>query len=237
MTKSIKHFLWGIIFFLCQLISAGQQNNIDSLLHVLKTTKEDTTQINILHTLFLHYEFEDKKKADEFLDQSFIIAKNADLKKNLAQSYLYKGYSSEDKSEYAEALKNYSEALKIFELIKNDKGIAACRMTIGNVFMSQGNYPESLKNYFECLKIYEKINHSYGIASCYGNIGSIYSKQKNYSDALKNQTASLKIYTSIKSKLGMAYAHNNIGLNYYYLRNNSAKSFRKVPESRAPLTP
>ena len=81
MIKSTKHILFIVAFCLCRFISNAQ---IDSLLNVLKTTKEDTIKINTLHSLFLQYEFEDKQKAKDFLDQAMVIAKKTDYKKGLA---------------------------------------------------------------------------------------------------------------------------------------------------------
>lgn len=217
MTKSIKYFLCGLTFCLCRVIGIGQQNKIDSLLSVIKTTKEDSTKINTFNILFLEYEFTDDVKATESLKKALDLSEKINYKKGLATTYLYLGYFAEDKGDSEKALKEYFASLKI-ELERADKkGIANAYNNIGTVYKELGNYPEALKNYFACLKIYEATFDKKGISISFNNIGIVYYLQQNYPEALKNQFASLKIKEEIGDKSGIAYSYLNIG-NIYYVQ-------------------
>ncbi|MBI4946890.1 MAG: tetratricopeptide repeat protein, partial [Bacteroidetes bacterium] len=77
---------------------------------------------------------------------------------------------------YPEALKNYFASLKIYEELKDKKGIAMSYNNIGIIYRNQGNYPEALKNYFASLKIFEEIGDKDGIARCFINLGTLYIK-------------------------------------------------------------
>ncbi|OFX32750.1 MAG: hypothetical protein A2X08_06805 [Bacteroidetes bacterium GWA2_32_17] len=196
--------------------SSKQSRTIDSLLNILKTTKEDTIKVRTFNKLFLAYEFEDSKKAKGFVDMALILSKKINYKNGLADSYIYLGYYFEDICNYPEAIENYSASLKICEAMGDKFGIAISYNNIGNMYSNQGKYPEALKNYFASLKINEELKDQEGISNCYNNIGIIYRKQKNYSEALKNYLACLKIKKEMSDKKGIASLYNNIGLIYFY---------------------
>ncbi|MCE9539681.1 MAG: tetratricopeptide repeat protein [Bacteroidetes bacterium] len=128
-----------------------------------------------------------------------------------ANSFNKIGFMYKIQGNYQEALKNYFEALKIFEVIGNKKNIAASYNNIGNVYYAQGNYPEALKNHFASLKLSEAIDDKGGIARSYNNIGNIYDSQGNYAEALKNHFTSLKIKEVIGDNEGIAASYGNIG--------------------------
>ena len=123
----------------------GQNTQLDSLLSVLKTTKEDSTKVYIYNDLFLEYEFKDEAKAQEFLEKALVLSKKIDFKKGLARAYLYSGYFAEDKGNYPEALKNYQASLKTAEAINDKNGIGNAYNNIGIVYKSQGNFADAVK--------------------------------------------------------------------------------------------
>ena len=208
----------NLLFILSIIISHfafGQQSRIDSLLNVLKTTKQDTTKVNTYNNLFLEVEFTDETKAKEYLKKALELSHKIDFKKGLGITFLYLGYLAEDKGNYPDALKNYFTTLKISEAIGDKKGIATSYLNIGNANYRQGNYPEALKSHFASLKIREAIGDKKGVASSYNNIGLIYRDQGNYAEALKNHFAALKIRKSIDDKYGMADSYGNIGIVYH----------------------
>ncbi len=207
-------FISVFILNLIQNFVYSQQTKIDSLLTVIRTSKEDTTIVNTLNNLFTEYEFTDDQKALDCLNKALDLSKKIDFKTGLADTYTYLGYFSDDKGDYSEAIKNYTAALKIRSELGDKNGISAMYNNIGLVFSSLGNYPEALKNYFLCLKIKELIGEKKGIAASYNNIGIVYKEQGNYQGALKNFFISLKIKMEIGDKKGVAFCYNNIGLVY-----------------------
>lgn len=95
----------------------AQQFETDSLLKLVKTTKQDTIKINAYNDLFLKYEFINDHKAKECLEKALQLGKKIQFKKGLSITHLYLGYFSEDKGNLAEALINYNLSLKIAKSI------------------------------------------------------------------------------------------------------------------------
>ncbi|MEP7171060.1 MAG: tetratricopeptide repeat protein, partial [Bacteroidota bacterium] len=200
---------------------AQTQSKIDSLETVLKTSKEDTTKVNVLNNLSWELiNTAEYAKAKQYADDALAIAEKINFKKGTANAYGNIGIIYYNQGNYPDALKNYFAALKIREEMGGKKGIAACYNNIGLIYYDQGIYPEALKNYFASLKISEEIGDKQGIAACHNNIGRIYELQGNYPEALKNHFAALKIREEIGYKQGIATSYLNIGNIYHYQGND-----------------
>src|ERR1700757_3172891 len=192
--------------------SIAQNREIDSLLILLKTDKEDANKVNHLNKLCIDY-----RNIGNFTDgfdygkQALALAQKINFKKGIAQSYNGIGLIYQYQGNYPEALKMHYEALKIREEIKDKNGIAACFINLGVLYRNQNNYTEALKNYLASLKIFQEIKNTHGISNAYNNIGVIYTYQRNYAEALKNYLASLNISEEIKDEEGIATCYINIG--------------------------
>ena len=228
--KTTLSFLIYILVFTLALpfgegwAGAFAQTKIDSLLTLIKTSKEDTNKVNTLNDIAWEYtntgNYPDAKK---YADNALLLSKKTNFKKGEAKAYHNIGIIYYYQGNYPEALKNYFASLKINEEILNSlpngegqggakKGIAASYNNIGVIYKEQGNYPDALKNHFASLKIREAIGDKKGIASSYNNIGNIYYSQGNYPEALKNYFASLKLFEEIGDKNGIAMSFINLGL-------------------------
>ncbi len=196
----------------------AQQSKIDSLRQVLQTQKEDTNKINTLNALSRRlrqsgdYD-EGKKYANEalLLSQSVPVGNVKGWPKGEANAYNNKGMMNQIQGNSSEALKNYSNCLRISQEIGYKVGEANAYNNIGLINQEQGNYSEALKNHLAALKISEEIGFKRGIANAYQNIGDVYSRQNNYAEGLKNYFSALKIMEEIGNKSGVAFAYGNIG--------------------------
>jgi len=208
-----KLIVFVIIFFTCVILRA-QNNNIDSLLSLLKTEKTDTGKINIYNKLFLEYEFTDIKKANEFIYKALELSKKTDYKKGLASTYKYLGFFAEDTGNYQQAIIYYKQSLEISDNLSDKKSKAAIIGNIGNGYYFLGDYPKSLSNYFKALKLSEELNDKKGIAKHLGNIGNVYKEQSDYTRALEYYYKALKKAEDIDDKYGIASDLGNIGNAY-----------------------
>ena len=218
-------------------IAFGQQSQIDSVINLLKTDKEDTTKLIHLYTVSDLYEtvgnnsygIKFGNQAIFFADKIIKVNKNKIIKRTLnkykAKSFNLIGIIYKNQGDYAKALVNYFSSLKILKLIEDKLGTAKSYNNIGNVYNEQGNYPEALKNHLESLKIRELIGDKNGLAASYNNIGNVYNEQGNYSQALKYHLKSLKIRTEIGDKLGISTSYNNLG-NIYERLNDYPRALK-----------
>ena len=208
-----KIILFPIGFSFSFLFS--QNNQIDSLSTILKTTEDDTSKVNILITISkkLH-QTGNFMEAVVYAEDALSLARKVSYKKGMANAYNSLGVSYFYEAKYSDALNNYTAALKIREEAGDNQAAASSYHNIALVYHNQGNYPEALKNYLASLKIYEKIAEKESLAKSYGNIALIYWEQLHYSEALQNHFKSLELFKELKHNKGIAVTQNNIGLVY-----------------------
>ena len=208
-----KCFLLLIFFTTINQSSFAQSNNeIDSLLNVLNTSKEDFNRVKALLELSSGFHqmtrYADSKK---YAEEALALAEKLDFKKEMGSAYSMIANNIFRSGNYVGALKYQQQALSIRKAIGDSSDIASSYLSIGHNYITRGKYAEALENYLASLKIREKLGDKKGIAECYNAIGDIYVNQSQYNEALKYIFASLHLNEEIGNKWGVAVSYNNIG--------------------------
>jgi len=217
----MKYTLLSIAIIFCLKITA-QNNTIDSLKLALKNAKHDTTRCNILNAM-IESESDDaiwpiyneqlrilaeKKSKTNTPNKSFYL-------KHLASALINNGFLAKQQGDIPKMLEYYHKSLRLYEKIKDKKGIAISLHNIGGIYNDQGDIPKALESFHKSLKILEEIKGKQGIAISLNSIGAIYHNQGDLPKALEYYHKSLKIREEIKDKQGIAYSLNNIGATYH----------------------
>jgi two-component system NtrC family sensor kinase len=211
------------------------QDKIDSLITVLKTTKQDSTKVKTLNVLAYEFRGNNPDTAIYFANEALALATKANYKIGIANAHLSMGAAEINVGKYQDALNNNADALKMYDELLNAENTinkpqilslkARAYANNGNIYDDQGNYSEALKNNSEALKIREEIGDKAGIAASYNNMGNIYSAIGNYPEALANFFAALKIKEEIGDKKSIANSYNNLG-NAYYSQHEYAQALK-----------
>ena len=224
--KSIKYLLSNILI-LSSCFCFSQTSNIDSLVNLLKTDKEDTTKLFHLYTICDEYETNGKyqeglvfgNKAIAFADVLYHKSDEEEVKQFIQKykSFTYNniGMIHVELGNYAEAIKNHFASLKIKEFLKDKKGVSGCYNNIGNVYFEQRNYSLALTNYYSSLKIKEEMGDKKGMSNSYSNIGNICYEQKNYTEAFNNYSKALVLRKEINDSIKIASSYNDIAGIYF----------------------
>src|SRR5438445_395191 len=131
LTRSAKYFITVLSLLFCRSVF-GQDHKIDSLLTVLKTTKEDTNKVKLL--VKLGNKYRDIGGYDSSIiygKQATALSEKLKFKRGIANSFNLLGTIDQLYGNYEDALKNYFAALKIREEMGNKIDIAASYNNIG----------------------------------------------------------------------------------------------------------
>ncbi|MGE5341325.1 MAG: tetratricopeptide repeat protein [Candidatus Omnitrophota bacterium] len=120
----------------------------------------------------------------------------------------------QNRGDYASALKQYEQSLKIKEELENRAGVAKSLHQIGMIYQDRGDYASALEQYEQSLRIEEELGHRAGVAKSLHQIGNIYYLKGEYASALVQYGQSLKIREEIGDKLGIAQSLHQIGVIY-----------------------
>lgn len=214
MKVNIKILFSFLFCFYGVYISHGQSEPTDSLLTIVESQKHDTTKVNLLNDQFLKHEFNNPQRAKEFLRKAFEIAITSDYKKGLAKCYINLGYFAQDQSNIELAIKNYNEALKLFQDIDDKSGIALSYTSLGSTYFEYSEYNKAINYFLKGLKIAQDLGDKVKISANFGNIGAVYLRQNDYPKALDYYFRALRIDEELGNRSEIAIDFGNIGIIY-----------------------
>lgn len=224
------------VFLLCKLLlllfcgtayaqsKTGFTSVLDSLQHALTLAKDDTTYLNTLQSICLHYinagyneeglrfSFLAKQKAEKVLSTYAGTPTEFKIKKSIAFSINCLGRVNLNQGSLDEALEYFKTSLEIREQINDEKGLGGSYNNIGIIYHNKGDYDNAQEYHLKALAIRKKIGDKQGVAMSYNNIGTICEKRGDYKAALDNHLQSLRIKEEINDYQGIAFSYNNIGI-------------------------
>lgn len=192
-------------------LKANGKNEVDSLLQIIDTTKEDTIKAKLYLKIGKSLAETDLDSTIYYCNRALYFATEASSKKYMAHSNSYIGYYSRRKTDYDKALEHYFKALEYFKELKNDNFTSKTYHNIANAYLQRSQYEKSIEYLLKSIALKEKINDSVGIANSQVGVGNIYFKQKNYDKAIEYYKNALEFFKETGEKLKMAMCYNNIG--------------------------
>ncbi|MBC7861846.1 MAG: tetratricopeptide repeat protein [Bacteroidia bacterium] len=214
----MKRFLFCFFSFLFFLTAPAQsKKHVDSLAERLKViTKRDTDRAGTLNRLaIILYNANESKKAFELSAEAKKISDSLDFKKGKIGYLSFFGQHYSQHGDYASALDNDLEALKIcMEVGDNIHAINLMR-NIGAAYQSTHQFDKALEFYNKALLLARNLNRKTDEAGILSNIGIIYHSKKNYEEALKYYNEALKVSEDSKNKRTKSFVLNSIGRMYH----------------------
>ncbi len=215
------------LFLLVINVFFSQNHKIDSLNHVIKTTKNDSIKVDTYNKLSWKYIFSDKEKALEILNLSEKYA----LETN--QKYGYNSFLNNkgiyfDVNGFSDSAKIYFEKAVAYS-VKNKFPIQEqySYNNLGMYAWNKGKFQDALNYFFKAQKLAEvnvKNNKSIFIDAPLNNIGLIYQEMGLFEKAIPYHKKALKIRSERKYSQGEASSYNNLGICY--------KELNKIKESK-----
>ncbi|NOQ71501.1 MAG: tetratricopeptide repeat protein [Crocinitomix sp.] len=120
------------------------------------------------------------------------------------------------------AIKNFLEALRLFEKLNDEKGQAYIYDVLGNIYLDLGDLEKALSYHETSLKIYQKIDYTKGVSRSCHNLAQVYLAKKEVQKAqgyLENEK-------KLKRELGLSTASNSALYGELY-------RIKQVPDSAA----
>jgi tetratricopeptide (TPR) repeat protein len=205
----------GIIFtILLANLSYAQNDKIDSLDNLIRTSVSDTGRINLtLSKLDI--------LSTKNLDSAIVLALNTledaqriefykgevSLRQRLVYNYSYKGNFKAAADEL-----NYLQ--QFIQPTKDSTEFAKVYGSWGLLYGMQSKYDSSILFYEKEITIFERSGKGGQLGRSYSNIAIGYQQKSNFPMALVYQQKSLELYQEEKNEVGLAYTYVNLANTY-----------------------
>ena len=207
------------LFFCVMLIfctnASAQTTGIDSLLHLLKTAKNDSEKISLNYQIQEQLNEFDITDTDKYLEAGYILAKAKKDTYNIAYYFQHKGDWLFDMARYNKSAVCFDSAIALYDgLIHSEKdakkletykyGRIDCLTGKGLLLSKIYQYQESINYYLQCIAALE---HESGnkknkyLATLYNDIASDYYELEQFDNALKYDKEALPFLNKKDSRV------------------------------------
>ncbi len=220
--KHIFYYRKYSIVLICifSFYNFSAQTQIDSLMAIVNTTKNDS--VKIYNTLLISEKYSSKtefSKSAQFAEQGLILAEKYKSKRLIALAKNRLAHTFYERNLYKKAIPNFENALSYYVESGNRKGQSQVEANLGLCFNEIGQNDVALEYLLSCIKIKEELKDEKGCASSYLILGNIFQDIKNFKEANNYYKKALAIRKKTNDLAGQSSCYNNIG-NIFYRENN-----------------
>jgi len=159
-----------------------------------------------------------KKAQSEFKTALQQNPNDKQLKSGLARAYASSGVVNSEQNNYALSLKNYEQALQLYQEIKEQSSVSKALNNIGVLYESTQNYPKALQYLKEAYKIQVSLGEQNAPITL-TNIGFIYFQLGEYKNAIQYYEQAKNGFNKNNNKRGSSLLNNYLG-DYYRVQKN-----------------
>ena len=232
------------LFFAFQSFSQNNSTDVEALIESvsqqLQNSVTDSTQVykNMFKSVRLSKQVKDKKLLAKsyqnlaiwhqnnvtldstlyYLEKAQTTLKATDFNKLKAKNHLIKEDAHKDKREYSKALEADFKALKIYENINDQKGIAECYTRLCDLLYYQEKYTNGAEYCQQAIEIQKQLNVPKNLALSYRYKADNLLMLQEYEQALENISSAITVLENAGiSKVSIAKNYNTRGNIYKHM--------------------
>jgi serine phosphatase RsbU (regulator of sigma subunit)/uncharacterized protein HemY len=210
-------FIFSVLF---ALGSFAQSKKIDSIYQQLELTKLDSSKTSLLLLLANEYKNTVRVKAFDYANKALISAEKNNQKEKAGECLNYLGDLYWYSGDYKTSSVYYFKALKIYEALKDNSGIAKCYRNIGWIYQGQENYNQAINYHLSSLSLNKELNDRASMLANYDDLSIVYRLKKNYPKSLEYCQLTIQLSKSLKSEEGLASGYGTLGSVYFEMGKN-----------------
>jgi|GEM_PF-2471164 len=154
------------------------------------------------------------RKALSKLFQSLEILRSHPDKTLSSLVYIQIGIIKKNLGDYDESITYYKDALRLFEIIGNESGVATIYGNLSTVYKRMGEYAIAKEYVFDAIELNKSLGRKKYLSFNYNNLANIYEESDELSKALTYQLKSIEIKKTLPHQPGIALSYSNLSIIY-----------------------
>ncbi len=211
----MRNWLLIIPFIAASLVGLSQSRlQIDSLQHLLATSKEPRERAFILVKLSESFLNQNSDSTLRYADEAFVLGRQVGDERTMALAQRWQAIAVASKGDFEKSLTLSFEALKRFEALQDNTQMAWVKSNMAGTYYQFGNYGLALTQALESQQIALALKDTALLVSTGTFIGSVYSDVKNYREAIHALKEVIKLRPQNKFEAELSYTFYNLGNAY-----------------------
>ncbi len=200
-------------------------------------TQNDTSAINHLNKISDELSEKNTDSALIIAKKAFSISENIGYKIGKATALNNMAVCNDIKGNSDIAIKQFIDAIKLFEELKNEHKTAQCYSQMGICYFLQYQYDNALLYYSKAIELYKKNNEKIELAGVLINQGIVYTYLDKLNEAESNYLKALEIYKETNNAAGLSPTYNSLAKIYYTKKDfKTAVNYYKQSEQYSILS-
>ena len=211
----------ALLFFVVSYFYSSAQGDrvIDSMLQVLKTTKEDTNKVILLLNLGEQYERVAPETSKQYYHQSLQLSQKIGYKPGEIKFASYYTAVLNMQGRFDSSLLLNKKALVLAKQMKEELSIAKTTINTANSFHMISKEDSAIYYYMQALPILDKLGNKRMLGIAYSNLQNIYTELTQYQKAIEYGKKGLEIFDNeVEDPLNQSYCLTNLGIVYSSLK-------------------
>ena len=174
-------------------------------------------KVDELNTLAWELRYTDHQRGLLLSEEAYHLALSLDDRRRLAYSLRARSFCLYRLSHYAEALTSAQEALELFTVSDDKRGLEGTHNTLGVTYVMLGDLISGLQHFHVMQGLCQELGDQERQVGALNNIGAVYFYLSDYPNALSCHLRAAELLETLPDELGRARSLNNIGLTLYKL--------------------
>ncbi len=211
-----------IITILTIIFTNTYGNKVDSLLHLLPTTK-DSAQVEVFNELSWALRNNQTVQSIAYAKQAIDLATKLNYNTGLLRAYSFIGVAFRNLGNYSDAMDYYQKSMSLASKTNDLEQLAYAFNNMGNLCLYQKQYEQGLQYLKRALLLGEQLKNKKIIAYANLYLGRTYAQTQHYDESLEYLNKSLQLRLTMKNPDAIAACQKSIG-DLYYTQNDIAKA-------------
>ncbi|MDA3890917.1 MAG: tetratricopeptide repeat protein [Salinivirgaceae bacterium] len=199
---------------------AADVSNVDSLLNVLKTERNDTVKVNLLNKIGDKLSQDKSDKTLTFLNEALELAKSIGYEYGVCESLLLLGNDALQKGAHDNAIDYLDQSLNQRNKYNIIKNTLKCYIGLGSAYMYNSEYDKSIEVFDTGIKIGVELKDFSLVPHLLKIKGVVLVYTSEYTSSIECFKKAVVYYIKDDNRKGVADCLTNIGVVYNYMGNH-----------------
>lgn len=206
---------WLLIFICCLFVlPARSQSKQDSLLHLLKSAKEDEKKVLLLFQIGQEFENSDLDKAKSFYLQARALGTKINYPLTEVKFVSNYTFALNMQGKIDSSLYWNLKGIEAARKLNDEEQLAKAYFNTGTSYQYLSDYPSAVEVYQKGLKLFEKKGDRLFMAQAYDILQNLYASMKQYDKAKGYGKAAVATFRVLNNPKLLAYSLSNLGTVY-----------------------
>lgn len=209
--KRVYCLLFVTFFF---TINNYGQTNIDSVLLLIKTTKNDSVKCTALNTLSLELCYRNTNAAFDYAHQATNIAERLNSFYLKQKSYLSTAICYDVKDDYNNCKVFFHKAIIAAKFVKDKSNLATVYYEFGFTNLNRNKLDSSIVFLLQSIDIRKEMRDTGNLIEAYNMAAQVYRRMNNFNNAIDFYNRAIVLSQRIHDEYAVSIIYKNLGTLY-----------------------